>query len=136
MQQLPVNVKSPRHFQYSPTPRSGATPSSVSSALTFRQRARTKHITAPSDLSITAEDGAAPERGAEADVSGEEWERMLQALSPRQSPTSSPTRERSPSRSPSPTLPWMLNKTSPPLSPKGAASASISSMSEGDEDEK
>ncbi|XP_077150783.1 choline-phosphate cytidylyltransferase B isoform X4 [Ranitomeya variabilis] len=62
--------------------------------------------------------------------------RMLQALSPRQSPTSSPTRERSPSRSPSPTLPWMLNKTSPPLSPKGAASASISSMSEGDEDEK
>ncbi|XP_073422003.1 choline-phosphate cytidylyltransferase B isoform X2 [Dendrobates tinctorius] len=62
--------------------------------------------------------------------------RMLQALSPRQSPTSSPTRERSPSRSPSPPLPWMLNKTSPPLSPKGAASASISSMSEGDEDEK
>ncbi|KAG9485687.1 hypothetical protein GDO78_008664 [Eleutherodactylus coqui] len=62
--------------------------------------------------------------------------RMLQALSPRQSPTSSPTRERSPSRSPSPTLPWMLNKPSPPLSPKGAASASISSMSEGDEDEK
>ncbi|XP_075710129.1 choline-phosphate cytidylyltransferase B isoform X5 [Rhinoderma darwinii] len=62
--------------------------------------------------------------------------RMLQALSPRQSPTSSPTRERSPSRSPSPTLPWMLNKPSPPLSPRGAASASISSMSEGDEDEK
>ncbi|KAM5181689.1 choline-phosphate cytidylyltransferase B isoform 2-T2 [Mantella aurantiaca] len=64
--------------------------------------------------------------------------RMLQALSPRQSPSSSPTRERSPSRSPSPPLPWMLNKPSPPLSPKGAASASISisSMSEGDEDEK
>ncbi|XP_018416642.1 PREDICTED: choline-phosphate cytidylyltransferase B isoform X2 [Nanorana parkeri] len=63
---------------------------------------------------------------------------MLQALSPRQSPTSSPTRERSPSRSPSPPLPWMLNKPSPPSSPKGAASASISisSMSEGDEDEK
>ncbi|XP_063811776.1 choline-phosphate cytidylyltransferase B isoform X5 [Pseudophryne corroboree] len=62
--------------------------------------------------------------------------RMLQALSPRQSPSNSPTRERSPSRSPSPPLPWMLNKPSPPLSPKGAASASISSMSEGDEDEK
>ncbi|KAM9320637.1 choline-phosphate cytidylyltransferase B [Gastrophryne carolinensis] len=64
--------------------------------------------------------------------------RMLQAFSPRQSPTSSPTRERSPSRSPSPPLPWMLNKLSPPQSPKGAASASISisSMSEGDEDEK
>ncbi|XP_077336895.1 choline-phosphate cytidylyltransferase B isoform X1 [Lithobates pipiens] len=64
--------------------------------------------------------------------------RMLQALSPTQSPSSSPTRGRSPSRSPSPPLPWMLNKPSPPLSPKGAASASISisSMSEGDEDEK
>ncbi|XP_056414765.1 choline-phosphate cytidylyltransferase B isoform X4 [Hyla sarda] len=58
--------------------------------------------------------------------------RMLQALSPRQSPSGSPTRE----RSPSPTLPWMLNKPSPPSSPKGAASASLSSMSEGDEDEK
>ncbi|XP_008105543.1 choline-phosphate cytidylyltransferase B isoform X3 [Anolis carolinensis] len=61
--------------------------------------------------------------------------RMLQALSPRQSPTSSPTRGRSPSRSPSPPSPWLLRKTSPPSSPK-AASASISSMSEGDEDEK
>ncbi|KAH0624751.1 hypothetical protein JD844_032509 [Phrynosoma platyrhinos] len=61
--------------------------------------------------------------------------RMLQALSPRQSPTSSPTRGRSPSRSPSPPSPWLFRKTSPPSSPK-AASASISSMSEGDEDEK
>ncbi|EMP25639.1 choline-phosphate cytidylyltransferase B isoform X4 [Caretta caretta] len=61
--------------------------------------------------------------------------RMLQALSPRQSPTSSPTRGRSPSRSPSPPSPWVFNKASPPSSPK-AASASISSMSEGDEDEK
>ncbi|CAJ0956213.1 unnamed protein product [Ranitomeya imitator] len=43
----------PRHFQYSPAPRSGAAPSS---ALTFRQRARTNHVTAPSDLSVTAED--------------------------------------------------------------------------------
>ncbi|CAJ0953505.1 unnamed protein product [Ranitomeya imitator] len=35
-------------------------------ALKFRQRARTNHVTAPSDLSVTAEDaedGAAPERG-------------------------------------------------------------------------
>nr|XP_014434713.1 choline-phosphate cytidylyltransferase B isoform X4 [Pelodiscus sinensis] len=61
--------------------------------------------------------------------------RMLQALSPRQSPTSSPTRGRSPSRSPSPPSPWLFNKASPPTSPK-AASASVSSMSEGDEDEK
>ncbi|XP_030431039.1 choline-phosphate cytidylyltransferase B isoform X4 [Gopherus evgoodei] len=61
--------------------------------------------------------------------------RMLQALSPRQSPTSSPTRGRSPSRSPSPPSPWLFNKASPPSSPK-VASASISSMSEGDEDEK
>ncbi|XP_062983608.1 choline-phosphate cytidylyltransferase B isoform X2 [Elgaria multicarinata webbii] len=61
--------------------------------------------------------------------------RMLQALSPRQSPTSSPTRGRSPSRSPSPPSPWLIRKASPPSSPK-AASASISSMSEGDEDEK
>ncbi|XP_027544949.1 choline-phosphate cytidylyltransferase B isoform X3 [Neopelma chrysocephalum] len=59
--------------------------------------------------------------------------RMLQAFSPRQSPNSSPTRGRSPSRSPSP--PWVINKASPPSSPK-AASASLSSMSEGDEDEK
>uniref|UniRef100_A0A493TDF7 Uncharacterized protein n=1 Tax=Anas platyrhynchos platyrhynchos TaxID=8840 RepID=A0A493TDF7_ANAPP len=59
--------------------------------------------------------------------------RMLQAFSPRQSPSSSPTRGRSPSRSPSP--PWVFNKASPPSSPK-AASASLSSMSEGDEDEK
>ncbi|XP_048866090.1 choline-phosphate cytidylyltransferase B isoform X2 [Brienomyrus brachyistius] len=51
--------------------------------------------------------------------------RMIQALSP----SSSPTRERSPSRSPSPPSQW------PPLSPKGA-SASISSMSEGDDDDK
>ncbi|XP_026530757.1 choline-phosphate cytidylyltransferase B [Notechis scutatus] len=61
--------------------------------------------------------------------------RMLQALSPRQSPTSSPTRGRSPSRSPSPPSPWLFRKASPPSSPK-VASASISSMSEGDEDEK
>ncbi|XP_036380004.1 choline-phosphate cytidylyltransferase B-like isoform X1 [Megalops cyprinoides] len=69
--------------------------------------------------------------------------RMLQALSPYQSPhqsprgtpSSSPTRERSPSRSPSPTRRWPFSKPSPPSSPKGA-SASISSMSEGDEDEK
>ncbi|XP_025959195.2 choline-phosphate cytidylyltransferase B isoform X2 [Dromaius novaehollandiae] len=61
--------------------------------------------------------------------------RMLQAFSPRQSPTSSPTRGRSPSRSPSPPFPWLFNKASPPSSPK-AASASLSSMSEGDEDEK
>ncbi|XP_060232722.1 choline-phosphate cytidylyltransferase B isoform X1 [Meriones unguiculatus] len=61
--------------------------------------------------------------------------RMLQALSPKQSPVSSPTRSRSPSRSPSPTFSWLPSKTSPPSSPK-AASASISSMSEGDEDEK
>ncbi|XP_054533099.1 choline-phosphate cytidylyltransferase B isoform X7 [Pongo abelii] len=61
--------------------------------------------------------------------------RMLQALSPKQSPVSSPTRSRSPSRSPSPTFSWLPLKTSPPSSPK-AASASISSMSEGDEDEK
>ncbi|CAJ0962094.1 unnamed protein product [Ranitomeya imitator] len=41
----------------------GAAPSSASSALTFRQRARTNHIIAPSDLSVTGEnteDGAAP----------------------------------------------------------------------------
>ncbi|XP_058147186.1 choline-phosphate cytidylyltransferase B isoform X5 [Dasypus novemcinctus] len=61
--------------------------------------------------------------------------RMLQALSPKQSPMNSPTRSRSSSRSPSPTFSWLPNKTSPPSSPK-AASASISSMSEGDEDEK
>ncbi|XP_062039942.1 choline-phosphate cytidylyltransferase B isoform X3 [Lepus europaeus] len=61
--------------------------------------------------------------------------RMLQALSPKQSPVSSPTRSRSPSRSPSPTFSWLPAKASPPSSPK-AASASISSMSEGDEDEK
>ncbi|KAM5196819.1 choline-phosphate cytidylyltransferase B isoform 1-T1 [Hipposideros larvatus] len=61
--------------------------------------------------------------------------RMLQALSPKQSPVSSPTRSRSPSRSPSPTFAWLPIKTSPPSSPK-AASASISSLSEGDEDEK
>lgn len=61
--------------------------------------------------------------------------RMLQALSPKQSPVSSPTRSRSPSRSPSPTFSWLPVKTSPPSSPK-AASASISSLSEGDEDEK
>ncbi|CAJ0964464.1 unnamed protein product [Ranitomeya imitator] len=57
----------PRHFQYSPAPRSGAAPSSASSALMFRQRVRTNHVIAPSDLSVTtedAEDGAAPERGA------------------------------------------------------------------------
>ncbi|CAJ0917642.1 unnamed protein product [Ranitomeya imitator] len=34
------------------------------SALTFRQRACTKHVIAPSDLSVAAEDGAAQERGA------------------------------------------------------------------------
>ncbi|CAJ0967280.1 unnamed protein product [Ranitomeya imitator] len=39
----------------------------ASSAPTFRQRARTNHVIAPSDLGVTAEDakdGAAPERGA------------------------------------------------------------------------
>lgn len=61
--------------------------------------------------------------------------RMLQALSPRQSPTGSPTRSPTRERSPSPTSRWLFNKTSPPSSPK-AASASVSSMSEGDEDEK
>ncbi|KAK1168273.1 choline-phosphate cytidylyltransferase B-like isoform X1 [Acipenser oxyrinchus oxyrinchus] len=60
--------------------------------------------------------------------------RMLQALSPRQSPTGSPTRSPTRERSPSPTSRWPFNKTSPPSSPK-AASASVSSMSEG-EDEK
>ncbi|XP_072901727.1 choline-phosphate cytidylyltransferase B isoform X5 [Hemitrygon akajei] len=56
--------------------------------------------------------------------------RMLQALSPRQSPSSSPTRE----RSQSPTFQWPFSKTSPPSSPK-AASASVSSNSDGEEDE-
>ncbi|KAL4624875.1 choline-phosphate cytidylyltransferase B [Arapaima gigas] len=55
--------------------------------------------------------------------------RMIQALSPHQSPSGSPTGGRSPSRSPSPPSHW------PPSSPKGA-SASISSMSEGDDDDK
>ncbi|CAJ0938927.1 unnamed protein product [Ranitomeya imitator] len=41
-----------------------AAPSSVSPALMFRQRVCTNHVTAPSDLSVTAEDGAALERGA------------------------------------------------------------------------
>ncbi|KAG7487349.1 hypothetical protein MATL_G00022230 [Megalops atlanticus] len=68
--------------------------------------------------------------------------RMLQALSPRQSPrgspSSSPPRECSPSRSPSPPRRWPLSPPSPssPTSPPKGASASISSMSEGDEDEK
>lgn len=61
--------------------------------------------------------------------------RMIQALSPRGSPSSSPPRDYSPSRSPSPPSRWAMPRTSPPSSPKGA-SASISSMSEGDEDEK
>ncbi|XP_069493399.1 choline-phosphate cytidylyltransferase B isoform X3 [Ambystoma mexicanum] len=65
--------------------------------------------------------------------------RMLQTISPRQSPTGSPTRGCSPSgstsRSPSPPFTWIPNKPLSPSSPKGA-SASISSMSEGDEDEK
>ncbi|XP_028814108.1 choline-phosphate cytidylyltransferase B isoform X2 [Denticeps clupeoides] len=61
--------------------------------------------------------------------------RMIQAFSPRSSPSSSPTREVSPSRSPSPPSRWASARNSPPSSPKGA-SASISSMSEGDEDEK
>ncbi|XP_076869448.1 choline-phosphate cytidylyltransferase B isoform X1 [Brachyhypopomus gauderio] len=61
--------------------------------------------------------------------------RMIQAFSPRGSPCSSPPRELSPPRSPSPPSRWVLPRTSPPSSPKGA-SASISSMSEGDEDEK
>ncbi|CAJ0931663.1 unnamed protein product [Ranitomeya imitator] len=41
-------------------------PSSASSSLTLRQRPRTKHVTAPSDLNVTAEDakdGAAPGGG-------------------------------------------------------------------------
>ncbi|XP_047423857.1 choline-phosphate cytidylyltransferase B-like isoform X1 [Mugil cephalus] len=65
--------------------------------------------------------------------------RMLSyALSPRESPCNSPPRELSPLRSPSPPSPpsrWHNARPSPPTSPKGA-SASISSMSEGDEDEK
>ncbi|XP_005162722.1 choline-phosphate cytidylyltransferase B isoform X1 [Danio rerio] len=61
--------------------------------------------------------------------------RMIQAFSPRGSPSSSPPRDFSPSRSPSPPSRWAMPRTSPPSSPKGA-SASISSMSEGDEDEK
>ncbi|XP_051538919.1 choline-phosphate cytidylyltransferase B isoform X2 [Myxocyprinus asiaticus] len=61
--------------------------------------------------------------------------RMIQALSPHGSPSSSPPRDFSPSRSPSPPSRWAMPRTSPPSSPKGA-SASISSMSEGDEDEK
>uniref|UniRef100_H2T8I8 choline-phosphate cytidylyltransferase n=1 Tax=Takifugu rubripes TaxID=31033 RepID=H2T8I8_TAKRU len=65
--------------------------------------------------------------------------RMLSyALSPRESPCNSPPRELSPLRSPSPPSPptrWYNARPSPPTSPKGA-SASISSMSEGDEDEK
>ncbi|XP_035382594.1 choline-phosphate cytidylyltransferase B isoform X2 [Electrophorus electricus] len=61
--------------------------------------------------------------------------RMIQAFSPRGSPCSSPPRELSPSRSPSPPSRWAVPRSSPPSSPKGA-SASISSMSEGDEDEK
>ncbi|CAJ0959108.1 unnamed protein product [Ranitomeya imitator] len=36
----------------------------ASPPLTFRQSVRTNHVTAPSDLSVTAEDGAAAERGA------------------------------------------------------------------------
>ncbi|TSK98506.1 Choline-phosphate cytidylyltransferase B [Bagarius yarrelli] len=60
--------------------------------------------------------------------------RMIQAFSPRGSPSSSPSRDFSPSRSPSPPSRWTVPRTSPPSSPKGA-SASISSMSEGDEDE-
>ncbi|KAI4889010.1 hypothetical protein NFI96_021923, partial [Prochilodus magdalenae] len=63
--------------------------------------------------------------------------RMIQAFSPGGSPSSSPPRDFSPSRSPSPPSRWAVPRTSPPSSPKGAcASASISSMSEGDEDEK
>ncbi|XP_067848412.1 choline-phosphate cytidylyltransferase B isoform X2 [Heptranchias perlo] len=69
--------------------------------------------------------------GAWKQVFQERGGRMLQALSPRQSPTSSPTRE----RSQSPTFQWPFTKTSPPSSPK-AASASISSISDGEEDEK
>ncbi|KAL7840671.1 hypothetical protein AOLI_G00259940, partial [Acnodon oligacanthus] len=61
--------------------------------------------------------------------------RMIQAFSPGGSPSSSPPRDFSPSRSPSPPSRWAVPRTSPPSSPKGA-SASISSMSEGDEDEK
>ncbi|XP_026794089.1 choline-phosphate cytidylyltransferase B isoform X2 [Pangasianodon hypophthalmus] len=61
--------------------------------------------------------------------------RMIQAFSPSGSPSSSPPRDFSPSRSPSPPSRWVMPRTSPPSSPKGA-SASISSMSEGDEDEK
>uniref|UniRef100_UPI00398E419C choline-phosphate cytidylyltransferase B isoform X1 n=1 Tax=Pristiophorus japonicus TaxID=55135 RepID=UPI00398E419C len=69
--------------------------------------------------------------GAWKQVFQERGGRMLQALSPRQSPSSSPTRE----RSQSPTFQWPFTKTSPPSSPK-AASASISSISDGEEDEK
>ncbi|KAJ8278150.1 hypothetical protein GJAV_G00084430 [Gymnothorax javanicus] len=71
--------------------------------------------------------------------------RMLQGVSPQQSPHgspgSSPPRERSSSRSPSPPPPWLYCGPSPPspaspMSPPKGASASFSSMSEGDEDEK
>ncbi|XP_062906952.1 choline-phosphate cytidylyltransferase B isoform X2 [Mobula hypostoma] len=68
--------------------------------------------------------------GAWKQVFQERGGRMLQALSPRQSPSSSPTRE----RSQSPTFQWPFSKTSPPSSPK-AASASVSSNSDGEEDE-
>ncbi|XP_051971161.1 choline-phosphate cytidylyltransferase B-like isoform X2 [Xyrauchen texanus] len=61
--------------------------------------------------------------------------RMIQAFSPCYSPSSSPPRDFSPSRSPSPPSRWAMHRTSPPSTPK-RASASISSMSEGDEDEK
>ncbi|XP_061778019.1 choline-phosphate cytidylyltransferase B isoform X2 [Nerophis ophidion] len=64
--------------------------------------------------------------------------RMLSyAMSPRESPCSSPSRELSPQRSPSPPSPpdrWHNARPLLPTSPKGAL-ASISSMSEGDEDD-
>ncbi|XP_019897371.1 choline-phosphate cytidylyltransferase B isoform X2 [Esox lucius] len=57
------------------------------------------------------------------------------ALSPRGSPSNSPPRQLSPSRSPSPPSRWLHPRPASPSSPKGA-SASFSSMSEEDENEK
>ncbi|XP_055784259.1 choline-phosphate cytidylyltransferase B-like isoform X1 [Salvelinus fontinalis] len=57
------------------------------------------------------------------------------AMSPRGSPSNSPPRQLSPSRSPSPPSRWSQPKLASPSSPK-EASASFSSMSEEDENEK
>nr|XP_023828093.1 choline-phosphate cytidylyltransferase B [Salvelinus alpinus] len=57
------------------------------------------------------------------------------AMSPRGSPSNSPPRQLSPSRSPSPPSRWSQPRLASPSSPK-EASASFSSMSEEDENEK